>query len=101
MYDPARFFYVHDTTKAMDPYSTRGGAAALEGQQGRICWFCSKDRHGDCMGQIPVQGGADGGPHDCAFDTSLVACRCGECDHRPGPGQHGGGRAGAGAADDD
>ena len=41
----------------------------------RICWFCRRGRHGDCMGEIPEGGGSEG-PHDCSFDTAMVPCGC-------------------------
>ena len=40
-----------------------------------ICWFCRKGRHGDCMRNIPTDGVPEG-PHDCTFDTRMVACTC-------------------------
>ena len=40
-----------------------------------ICWFCRKNRHDDCMINIPIDARSDG-PHDCTFDTKLVKCKC-------------------------
>ncbi|MCH7968808.1 MAG: hypothetical protein IH841_06145 [Thaumarchaeota archaeon] len=40
-----------------------------------ICWFCKKGRHEDCMKEIPMNA-RSGGPHECAFDTKLVSCKC-------------------------
>jgi len=45
------------------------------GSSDQICWFCKKGRHEDCMKEIPTDEKSDG-PHDCAFDTKLVACIC-------------------------
>ena len=56
-----------------------GGAAAAGGRDpgpaGPACWFCSKGRHAECMGEMPVDGRSDG-PHDCSFDAVPVACGC-------------------------
>lgn len=41
----------------------------------KICWFCQKGRHDDCMKEIPVAGKSDG-PHDCTFDTKMIPCMC-------------------------
>ena len=44
-----------------------------------ICWFCKKNRHSECMGEIPVASStSDDGMHDCTFDTTMVKCKC-EC----------------------
>lgn len=67
-----------------------GAGGAAGGAAGPACWFCSRGRHSECMREIPVHGGSDG-PHDCSFDTAVVACGC--C----GGGGGGGGPA-AGAA---
>ncbi|HXV66481.1 MAG TPA: hypothetical protein VD731_04575 [Nitrosopumilaceae archaeon] len=40
-----------------------------------ICWFCKKGRHEECMVHMPVDGKSEG-PHDCAFDTKLIPCKC-------------------------
>lgn len=55
--------------------------------EGRACWFCGKGRHAECMREMPVAGRSDG-PHDCSFDTAILACGCREC------GGGGAGRAG-------
>lgn len=52
--------------------SCAGGGPAPE-----ICWFCKKGRHGDCMAEIPSAAAGSEGPHDCSFDTRMVACGCG------------------------
>ena len=44
-------------------------------QTKKICWFCKKGRHDECMKKIPVDAMSEG-PHDCAFDTKLVDCQC-------------------------
>ncbi len=41
----------------------------------KICWFCKKNRHGDCMKKIPINSRSIG-PHDCTFDMTLVMCNC-------------------------
>ena len=41
----------------------------------KICWFCNKNRHGDCMKKIPINSRSIG-PHDCTFDMTLVMCNC-------------------------
>ena len=41
----------------------------------KICWFCKKGRHKDCMKEIPIEGNQEG-PHDCTFDTKIVICKC-------------------------
>ena len=45
------------------------------GETNEICWFCRKNRHEDCMKEIPTQGKTEG-PHDCTFDTKLIPCKC-------------------------
>ena len=44
----------------------------------KICWFCRKDRHDECMKNIPIDGKSDG-PHDCTFDINLIKCECEKC----------------------
>ena len=44
-------------------------------QTKKICWFCKKGRHDECMKKIPVDAMSEG-PHDCTFDTNLVDCQC-------------------------
>lgn len=51
----------------------RGGAPPAA--PGTVCWFCRRGRCGDCMSEIPVDGGTEG-PHDCTFDTRMVPCAC-------------------------
>lgn len=46
----------------------------LSGQK-RICWFCKKGRHKDCMQEIAVES-RSAGPHDCTFDSGVVFCQC-------------------------
>ena len=43
--------------------------------QVRVCWFCKKGRHAECMVKIPTTDRTDG-PHDCAFDTVMIRCEC-------------------------
>jgi hypothetical protein len=45
------------------------------GSNQEICWFCMKGRHEECMKQMPVDAKSEG-PHDCAFDTKMVPCKC-------------------------
>jgi len=45
------------------------------GDSQEICWFCRKGRHDECMKKIPVEVMSED-PHDCTFDTKLVACKC-------------------------
>jgi hypothetical protein len=45
------------------------------GPNQEICWFCRKGRHEECMKQMPVDAKSEG-PHDCAFDTKMVPCKC-------------------------
>ncbi len=45
------------------------------GNTEKICWFCRKGRHEDCMKEIPVESNSDG-PHDCTFDTKMIPCNC-------------------------
>lgn len=40
-----------------------------------ICWFCRKDRHDECMKNIPMHN-KNIGPHDCSFDTMIISCKC-------------------------
>lgn len=47
----------------------------IENDNSRICWFCKKGRHDECMKKIPVDAMSEG-PHDCTFDTKLVECQC-------------------------
>lgn len=49
--------------------------ACADGRAPDVCWFCRKGRCRDCMGEIPTDAGSEG-PHDCAFDTRMVACKC-------------------------
>ena len=44
-------------------------------QNDKVCWFCKKGRHEECMKKIPVDAASEG-PHDCTFDTKLVDCQC-------------------------
>ena len=46
--------------------------------QVRICWFCRKGRHGECMRVIPMNSRSSG-PHDCTFDTRMIECGCSHC----------------------
>jgi len=48
------------------------------GSDQKVCWFCKKDRHSECMKNIPIDGKSDG-PHDCTFDTNLIKCACEKC----------------------
>lgn len=41
----------------------------------KICWFCKKNRHADCMKKIPIDS-KSAGPHDCTFDMTSVMCSC-------------------------
>ena len=45
------------------------------GDDPKICWFCKKGRHEDCMNDIPTQARLDG-PHDCTFDVVMIKCKC-------------------------
>ncbi len=60
-------FYLHILLSTMDSCTT--------GDAQEICWFCRKERHEDCMKEIPTQGKSEG-PHDCTFDTKLIPCKC-------------------------
>jgi hypothetical protein len=44
-------------------------------QNDKVCWFCKKGRHEECMKKIPIDAASEG-PHDCTFDTKLVDCQC-------------------------
>ena len=59
-----------NTYEKMDKIMTTNSTEAKE-----ICWFCRKGRHEECMKKIPIDGKSEG-PHDCTFDTKLVACKC-------------------------
>ncbi len=67
LYDIFMFFRVESGEKLMASCST--------GDAQKICWFCRKGRHSDCMKEIPVDGKSEG-PHDCTFDTKLIPCQC-------------------------
>ena len=41
----------------------------------KICWFCKKGRHEECMKEMPVNAKSEG-PHECTFDTKLISCKC-------------------------
>jgi len=53
-------------------------SCSVSGSDQKICWFCKKDRHDECMKNIPIDGKSDG-PHDCTFDTNLIKCECKKC----------------------
>lgn len=42
-------------------------------------YFCKKDRHTDCPGELPINERC-GPDHDCSFDIVMKKCEC-EC-HR-------------------
>jgi len=44
----------------------------------KICWFCKKGRHSECMKNIPIDAKSQG-PHDCTFDTKIIECKCKHC----------------------
>ena len=50
-------------------------SCSSDGSSLEICWFCKKGRHEECMVHMPVDGKSEG-PHDCAFDTKLIPCKC-------------------------
>ncbi|NDB46608.1 MAG: hypothetical protein EB163_04875 [Nitrososphaeria archaeon] len=50
-------------------------ACSVGGTGDKICWFCKKGRHSECMKEIPTDAMSDG-PHDCTFDTKMVPCQC-------------------------
>ena len=39
------------------------------------CWFCRRDRHNECMKEIPTDVKTCG-PHECTFSIKLVTCEC-------------------------
>lgn len=44
-------------------------------RQSEICWFCRKERHSECMKEIPIDNKTVG-PDDCTFDMKMVPCKC-------------------------
>ena len=40
-----------------------------------ICWFCKKDRHSECMKQIPISMKSKG-PDDCSFANKMIPFKC-------------------------
>ncbi|WP_162858667.1 hypothetical protein [Candidatus Nitrosotenuis aquarius] len=50
-------------------------SCSVGGSTDRICWFCKKGRHSECMKEMAVDARSEG-PHDCTFDTKMVPCQC-------------------------
>ncbi|MEW6043081.1 MAG: hypothetical protein AB1608_02350 [Thermoproteota archaeon] len=50
-------------------------SCSVGGESNRICWFCKKGRHSECMREMPMDARSEG-PHDCTFDTKMVRCQC-------------------------
>ncbi|MGQ0771607.1 MAG: hypothetical protein ACT4NT_02380 [Nitrososphaerota archaeon] len=50
-------------------------SCSVGGSGEKICWFCKKGRHSECMKEIPTDSHSEG-PHDCTFDTKMVRCQC-------------------------
>jgi len=58
-----------------DNFTTISMESCATGNTEKVCWFCRKGRHEDCMKEIPIDGKSDG-PHDCTFDTKMIPCNC-------------------------
>lgn len=50
-------------------------SCSVGGEDEKICWFCKKGRHAECMKEIPMDARSEG-PHDCTFDTKMIRCQC-------------------------